>query len=370
VTAQQSQVTGTPVAPAETPARRSLAARVGRRAIMLSVPVILVLGVGGYWLLGGRYVSTENANLHQARISVAAVIGGRVQSVAIADNQTVKMGDTLFQVDPTPYQLALNEAQVAVTSARISVEQIKVAYAQAVAQAKLAADDAAFQTAELNRQIALSNKGVAPASTLDDARHMAQRATENRDVAQQAVASALAALGGDPNIATDSHPKVQAALVALERAKYNLDQTTVTAPADGLIYQASSFKPGQMVSAGQPLFSLVETGDYWVEANFKETQLADISVGQKVDVTFDLDTAHTYSGQVQAIGAGTGAEFSLLPAQNATGNWVKVTQRVPVRISLDDPQAALLASGMSASVSVDTGRRSGLSEMFAAFAGH
>ena len=147
-----------------------------------------------------------------------------------------------------------------------------------------------------------------------------------------------------------------AALAAREQAQYKLNLTQVKAPADGLVYQATSFKTGQFVTAGTALFTLLPAGDVWVEANFKETQLAEIKPGEAATVTFDVLEGVKFQGHVDAIGAGTGSEFSLLPAQNATGNWVKVTQRVPVRVILDNPaQAGQIVSGMSASVSVDTG---------------
>ena len=176
--------------------------------------------------------------------------------------------------------------------------------------------------------------------------------------AKQGVANALAGLGGKPDLETDQHPSVQSALAAREKAAYNLSLTTVHAPSDGVLYQAASFRAGQFVAAGNPLFALVATNDTWVDANFKETQLSGIKTGESADVEFDSYPGQTFKGRVAAIGAGTGAEFSLLPAQNATGNWVKVTQRVPVRIALDKSDALPdLRSGLSAKVSVDTGRK-------------
>lgn len=345
----------------EAPARPKR--RLGRTVLMVALPVTLALGGGVYWLTSGRYESTENAALHQARISVASDLSGRVVKVAVHDNQQVKAGDLLFQVDPEPYQLALSDAQVAVDGARLAVEQLKVAYAQAQAQAKVAAENAAYALDELKRQQALASKGVAATTSLEDAQHTANLAQEQAIVADKAVANALAALG-DPAAPTDSHPKVRTALVALDKAKYNLGLTEVHAPADGIVYQAASFREGQMVSAGAALFTLVANQDAWVEANFKETQLTGIAVGQHAEIVFDVRPDETFAGTVEAIGAGTGAEFSLLPAQNATGNWVKVTQRVPVRVRLDDPAAAAaLSSGMSAEVEVDTGRGMSISDL-------
>ena len=349
--------------PASGPAPAPAPRKSRRIGLMLSVPLLLVLAGGGYWLTGGRYESTENAYLHQARIGIASDLSGRVVSVAIEDNAPVTAGDLLFQVDPEPYRLKLAEAEAALDAARLGVQQLKVAYRQALTQAELAEDDAAYQQTELDRQLQLSAKGVTATTSLDDARHLAQRADELRAVAKQGVANALAALGGDPAAAIDSHPSVLAALVARDRARYDLELTTVRAPADGVIYKASSFKVGQFVAAGQDLFALVETGDSWIEANFKETQLDGIRVGQPAEVTFDAAPGKPVMATVEAIGAGTGAEFSLLPAQNATGNWVKVTQRVPVRLHLDEPLEQGLASGMSASVSVDTGRHRALASL-------
>jgi membrane fusion protein (multidrug efflux system) len=362
-----------------TPAKDTIAAatavpgiappRKRRLGLMLSVPVLIVLGAGGYWLTGGRYETTENANLKQAHISVASDISGRVVSVNVADNQVVKVGQVLFKVDDEPYRLALAQAEAALGLARLQVQQLKVAYGQAEAQAQLAAEDLDYQKSELERQRALSAKGVTTATSLDDAEHQARRAIEENVVAQQSVANALAALGGDTAAAVDAHPSVQSALVARDEAQYKLDQTTVFAPADGVIYKAASFKPGQFVSVGQQLFALVESSDTWVDANFKETQLTNIRVGQNAEVVFDLLPGQPVKARVEAIGAGTGSDFSLLPAQNATGNWVKVTQRVPVRLSLIDmPDIPALASGISAEVSVDTGQGRSIRDIFPTFA--
>jgi len=325
-------------------------------ALMLSVPLLAMLGAGAYWFTGGATESTENAALHQARIPVASAIGGRVVRVGVHDMQPVKAGDLLFQVDPEPYRLALASAETAVAQARMRVEQLKADYRQALAAEAQARENADYLQKDLDRQAALSRRGVVTDTTLDSARHLAAQAADQARLAALAVEAATAALGGSVDQPTDDHPTVRAALVALDQARYNLSVTTVTAPTDGVVYQAASFKEGAMVAAGQSVFALVESGDVWIEANFKETQLADIAVGQPAEIDFDMAPGHSFSGTVEAIGAGTGAEFSLLPAQNATGNWVKVTQRVPVRIRLDDPaQVAGLASGISASVTVQTG---------------
>ena len=327
-----------------------------RRLLMLSLPVALVVGAGAYWINGGRYESTDNSYFHQARIAIASDLSGRLVSVNVKDGQIVRKDAVMFTVDPQPYKLALQQANIAVDAARLQVQQLKGAYQAALAQEKVAEDDSQYQDGQLVKRQALSAKGVSTGSDLDDARNTARRAEETAAVAKVAVANARIALGGDPEVATDAHPAVAAALAARDQAAYQLSLTEVKAPADGMIYQATSFKAGQYLNAGSSLFAFMPTGDIWVEANFKETQLTHIVPGQAATVTFDGDPGHPVTGHVDAVGAGTGSEFSLIPAQNATGNWVKVTQRVPVRIVLDHPDAdAPIVSGMSAAVSVDTG---------------
>lgn len=326
-----------------------------RTLLMLAVPTLLVVGGGYMWLAGGRYQETENANLRQAKVSVAAEAAGRIVEVDISDNAPVKAGDRLFVVDPEPYRIALAQADASLAAARLNVEQLRAAYGQAVAQERVAASEIAYLKSQFDRATDLAGKGISAQASLDEARRDFARAEEQRHAAQQGIESARAALGGDPNILTDQHPNVLAAQSARDKAAFDLAQTTVRAPSDGVVSQASSFKVGQFVSMGTPLFSLVETADTWVEANFKETQLTHMKPGQSAEVELDTYPGVTFEATVESIGAGTGAEFSLLPAQNATGNWVKVTQRIPVRLKLeteghDEP----VRTGMSATVSVDT----------------
>ena len=339
--------------------------RLGRFGLMLALPILLAVGGGYVWVTGGRYEETENANLRQARVSISADTAGRIVEVDVADNQSVKKGAVLFKIDPQPYQIALAQADAAVANARLSVEQLRAAYSQSMAQEKAAASEVAYAQSQFDRASDLARKGINAASSLDQARNDLDKAKQQLTVAQQGIAAARAALGGDPAIETDKHPAVLAALAQRDKAAYDLSQTTVTAPADGVIYQASSFKVGQYVGIGTPLFALVETEDTWIDANFKETQLTHMKPGQKADVVLDTYPGRTFHATVEAIGAGTGAEFSLLPAQNATGNWVKVTQRIPVRLKLDDASTDLpLRTGMSANVDVDTGVTRGFAGLF------
>lgn len=347
------------------PAPKKKARRGGRVVLMLAVPLALA-AVGSYvWVTGGRYEETENANLRQARVSIASDAAGRVVTANIAENQMVEKGDLLFVIDPEPYRIALAQADAAVAAARLDVEQLRAAYNQSMAQERSAASEVDYAKAQYDRAADLADKGINTKSSLDEARNDLDKARQQLAVARQGIESAKAALGGNPDIQTDQHPAVMAALAARAKAAYDLEQTTVRAPASGIIAQASSFKAGQFVGIGTALFSLVEIDDTWVDANFKETQLTHMKPGQKAEVVLDTYPDRTFEATVQAVGAGTGAEFSLLPAQNATGNWVKVTQRIPVRLKLTDPEAKLaLRTGMSATVTVDTGVSRGLPRVF------
>ena len=336
-----------------------------RTMIMLAVPLLLAAGGSYVWLTGGRYQETENANLRQAKVTVAAEAAGRIVEVDIADNATVKAGDKLFVVDPEPYRIALSQADASLAAARLNVEQLRAAYGQAVANERVAASEVTYMQSQFDRAADLAKKGINAQSSLDEAQRDLQRAEEQHTAAAQGIDSARAALGGDPDIATDKHPTVLAAQSARDKAAFDLAQTTVVAPADGVISQASSFKVGQFVAAGTPLFSLVETGDTWVEANFKETQLTHMKPGQTADVILDTYPDVDFKATIESIGAGTGAEFSLLPAQNATGNWVKVTQRIPVRLKLDtEGKDVPVRTGMSATVEVDTEVSHSLASLF------
>jgi len=337
----------------------------GRVMLMAALPLALVVGGGYFWVTGGRYQETENANLRQAKVNIASEAAGRIVKVDVSDNTTVKAGDVLFEVDPEPYKIALAQSDASLAAARLNVEQLRAAYSQAVAQERVAASGLDYARAQFDRSNGLVTKGVNTKSSLDEARMDLDKAEEQHRAAVQGIASAKAALGGNPDIETDKHPTVLSALAARDKAAFNLAQTTVRAPADGVVSQAASFKVGQFVGTGTALFSLVETGDTWIEANFKETQLTHMKAGQEAEIVLDTYPDRTFRGTVEAIGAGTGAEFSLLPAQNATGNWVKVTQRIPVRIKVDATDAGLaMRTGMSATVSIDTGVSRGFGSIF------
>ncbi|WP_423068724.1 HlyD family secretion protein [Devosia sp. CN2-171] len=329
--------------------------RSGRRlAIMLAVPVVLAAGGGYFWLTGGRYVETDNAYLQQNKVSISSDVAGRIASVAVKDNQLVKAGDILFTIDPQSYTIALAQADAALASARVNVEQLRVAHSIALAKLQAARDALEIRQKEWDRTSNLREQGITAESSLDDSRLALQQAQSNVALEEQDVANSVAALAGNPDIATDEHPAVRAALAARDNAQRNLDKTTILAPADGMVAQVASLNVGQFVNTGSTIATLVESNDIWVEANFKETQLSTLRNGQPVEITVDAFPGKKLEGHIDSIGAATGAEFALIPAQNATGNWVKVTQRVPVKIVVDSTDGEALVAGMSAVVNVDT----------------
>jgi len=341
------------VAPTEVPKKKR---RVGRLALMVSVPLVLAAGGAYFWLNGGRYEETDNAYIQQAKVAISSDISGRITAVSVVDNQSVKAGDVIFAIDREPYQIALDQANAALQTARVNVEQLKVSYTTAEANLTAAQSALDIQQATFDRQAALAKQGIASASTLDQPKLTLQQAQTAVVTAQQQVASATAALGGNPNAPTDEHPGVKAAMAQVDLAERNLAKTQVMAPADGVISQVSSLNVGQFVSTGTTIASLVETGGTWVEANYKETQLTELRTGMPAEVKVDAFPGTPLEGTVTSIGAATGSEFSLIPAQNATGNWVKVVQRIPIRVDFDQQtRDLLLRTGMSATVSIDTG---------------
>lgn len=347
----------TPVDSTQTPAEPAKKKRrPGRLLLMVSVPVLLVAAGGYFYLNGGRFEDTDNAYVQQAKVAISADVAGRITEVDVSENMQVHAGDPIFAIDAEPYEIALEQANAALGTARVNVEQLKVAYATAEKALTAAEDVLAIQQSSFDRQDSLVQQGIASTATLDTPKLSLQQAQNAVSTAQQQVNNAAAALGGSADIATDSHPAVKTALAQVSLAERNLAKTKVVAVTDGVVSQIASLNVGQFVAAGTTIASLVETRSSWVEANFKETQLAGIHVGMHAEVMVDAIPGHALEGTVTSIGAATGSEFSLIPAQNATGNWVKVVQRVPVRVDFDeDVSADLLRSGMSALVSVDTG---------------
>ena len=333
------------------------------RVLMLSVPVIILVVAAYFWFMSGKTVTTDNALIGAPVVTISTEVGGKILDVAVHENQHVKAGDLLFRLDSAPFQIALLQAQAALSNARASVNEMTGTAASKVADAEnktamigASRSQVALARDTYQRQIDLMKRGFTTRAQLDAARSalLSAQASEAGAVAEQvsAQASAVAARAKIGTEGGNQNPAIAAAMALVEKAQLDLRRTEVRAPIDGIVTQSDKLQPGNVAIQSLAQLSLVGDGGYWIEANFKETQLEKIRVGQLADVEIDALPSTHFKARVTGLGAGTGAQFSLLPAQNATGNWVKVTQRVPVRLALVDPPKQPLAAGWSATVTV------------------
>jgi membrane fusion protein (multidrug efflux system) len=324
-----------------------------RLPIMGAVVMIAIVGGLVAYLTGGRYESTDDAAVQGARVSISSSIPGRVMKVLVHENQTVHAGDLLFQLDGRQYQMAYDEAQANVVAMRAQVEGLKATYRQRQADVKAAQDSLAYLESEARRQKVLVEAGTASQSQADQAKNQADQARQQLAAMREQLSNALAALGGDADGPTDRQPSVMQALARLGNAQINRSYIDIVAPQDGVVTKVDQLQAGDYINAATAVFQLV-SNRLWVEANFKENQLEYMRAGQAATIKIDAYPHTKFRARVVAISPGTGSSFSLLPPENATGNWVKVTQRVPVRVEFEGAPEVPLQPGLSCSVSVDT----------------
>ncbi|MBN8843679.1 MAG: HlyD family secretion protein [Sphingomonadales bacterium] len=322
------------------------------RILMFGLPAVLIAVGGWYWLTSGGSVSTDNAYVQMDKVSIAAEVGGRITEVAVKDGQMVNAGQLLFRIDGEPYALNVAQATAAIDAAQVEVGNLSASANTSAVDIAAAREDVAFAQVNFERQAALMEKGFTTKAAYDASRHAVTQARERVRQAEAAAAEARTKLAAGPS--SGVNPQVEAAKVQRAQAQVNLGRTEVRAPSAGRIAQSDRLLIGQMMVAGLPAVTIVDTQHPWVEANFKETDLANMRVGQRAEISFDAYPGVRIRGHVLTIGAGTGSEFSVLPAQNATGNWVKVTQRVPVRIAFDEKPSRDMIAGLSADVRVFT----------------
>ena len=329
-----------------------------RLAAMASIPLILIAVAAYFWLSGGRYVSTDNAYVQQDMISLSPDVSGRIVSVSVRENQAVKAGDTLFHIDPAPYRIALMQADAALATARVQVSTMSTDTGSANADIESARADIALAQGTYNRQAELMKRGFTTRASFDAAQHEVTAGRAKLATAMAAAAHARSQLGS--GVTGSGIPAaIQAAMAVRAKAAFDLDRTTVRAPKNGTVSQTGRLQVGTITPSGVPALSLVVSQAAWIEANFKETDLNHMSVGQCAELRFDAYPGVKVKARVQSIGAGTGSQFSVLPAQNASGNWVKVTQRVPVRIAITGAPPRAMIAGLSTDVTVDTKLRCG-----------
>jgi membrane fusion protein (multidrug efflux system) len=332
------------------PRRRGLAR--WRWPLMVGIPVLILLGVAYVMLTEGKSETTDDAYVQEARAPISASIAGRVIEVEVAENQTVKAGQVLFKLDPVDEITAVRRAEAALGAARLQVVSLRSNLDQQKLMFASAQKTRDFASKEADRQVALVGAGVSSRQQAADARHSAELAADQAAVANQQVGAAQANLGPaitDPEL----FPSVQQAKAVLEAAQTDLSHTVIIAPEDGVVTRVDQLQKGAYINPSQTVFYLL-SGEPWVEANFKENQLAKMKVGQPAEIHIDALGGRVLRGYVASFSPGSGSSFSPLPAQNATGNWVKVVQRLPVRIAFEKaPPEVVSRAGLSAKVTVD-----------------
>jgi membrane fusion protein (multidrug efflux system) len=343
--------------------------RISRRALG---PILMILGIvavaigsGTFWMMGGRYVSIDDAYVRAAKETISTDVSGIVAQVAVKEGQLIKKGQVLLRLDPRQFQIALEGASAAMRGMVSTLNAEKLDYQRMLRDADAKQQQVAADQANYDRMANLVKAGGVTRADYDNARF--QLAANQQALAALRVQAArqLAVLGGDPDVDVHTMSDYLQLKAKVEEAQRELDHTVVYAPFTGIVTQVDSVQPGMYLAAATAAFGIISTEDVWVEANPKETELTWVKPGDKVSVTVDTYPGRVWEGTVGSIAPNSGSEFSILPAQNTSGNWVKVVQRIPVRITVEhkdgDPP---LRAGMSVEAEIDTGHRRTLSELF------
>lgn len=332
--------------------------------MLLGLAVVLVGGLR-FWLEGGRIVSIDDSAIGAAKVAVTTDISGIVESVAVHEGQHVNKGDVLIRLDERPFRIALAAARADLAQTVLDVAAMKQDYQRMLATTKVTEAMIASDQASFDRYANLVRGGSVTRAEYDDARF--KLAADQQTLAAQKVQAAvlLARLAGNADIDPTQTPAYQRAQARVAEAQRQLDHTIITAPFEGIATQVDGVQPGMYLAASSPAFALVSTTTIWAEGNPKETELTHIRPGDSVDVTVDTYPGHVWKGVVDSISPASGSEFSVLPAQNTSGNWVKVVQRIPLRVRItQQPDGPVLRAGMSVTLEVDTGHVRHLSDLF------
>jgi membrane fusion protein (multidrug efflux system) len=354
------------IAPSEPPAAPEKAPRRTRRpwmrwALFLLLPLALILG--GYWYVtGGQVMSTDNAYVQADQVGISTDVSGIVRDVDVTENQHVEAGQVLYRLDALPFQLALQRADAAVGIVENNLKGLKANYQDMQAQIKQAEDDLDYYDGEFHRQKNLLSAHVTAQTDFTAARKNLQNAQQKLASLNHQLAAIVASLSGNPDLPVEQHPQYRDAVAQRDEAARQLDHTVVKAPFAGIVTNVPSIAPGKYLQASTTAFHLVAADHVWIDASPKETELTYVQPGQPVTVSVDTYPDSQWSGTVESISPAAAQEFSLLPAQNTSGNWVKVVQRIPMRVRVDTSDKSLppLRAGMSVIVNVETGHTRGV----------
>jgi membrane fusion protein (multidrug efflux system) len=327
-----------------------------RTVLFAGGPLLVLLGAGYWYASTGRYVSTENAYVKFDILRVSPNVGGRVTSIHVRPNQRLRKGQVMFRIDAAPYRIRLATARASALETLNKIAADKAAHRQAKAELAQENTRTAFYRKALDRQQNLIKKGISSAANLDKAQLNYQVSLRKVRLLEEKISVALAKIGGDASLKPRHHPLYLRNKAARDQAQLDLEDTVVRASNSGIVSNLT-LQVGQNVRAGVPLFSLINTAKVWVDVHLKETDLTHVKVGQAATVEVDALPDRKWRARVESIAPATGAEFAILPPQNASGNWVKVVRRLTVRLAFFDQRARqILRAGMSASVAIDTGR--------------
>jgi membrane fusion protein (multidrug efflux system) len=346
--------------------RQGLLRRYRRTLLLVVLPIAAVIGGGAFYLHGGRYVTTDDAYVGAQKVLITPEISGKITKIVVREGQQVKAGDELFEIDAVPYRLAVDQAKAALEQARVTrdnlVANIKI-YGDMLTLANQGVD---LKQKDVDRKTTLAKSNFGSQLDLDNAANSYVLAAAGVQYVKQQISGAKTQLLGDADLPVEKFPPYVQAKAKLDEAQRDLDHTVLRAPMAGVATQVDQIQLGRFVAAGTPVFSVIDIASPWVDANLKESDFTYVTVGQPVELDVDAFPNHRFKGTIGSLSPGTGAQFAILPPQNASGNFVKVVQRVPIRIYFDqnDKYVARLKAGMSVDVAVDTGHHRSLSALF------
>jgi membrane fusion protein (multidrug efflux system) len=347
-----------PAAEVTTPSKPSRNAwqRYRRTLLLVVLPAIAVIAGLVFYLNGGRYVTTDDAYVGAQKVLITPDISGKIDKVVVKEGQQVKQGDVLFEIDPVPFRLAVQQATAKLNEAKVTYDNLRSDLKSFATSSELSQRSIEMKQRDVERKSSLVKSNSGSQLDLDNSITGLVQAQALNQILQQRISTARNQLLGNPELPLEEFPAYAQAKAALEDAQRNLKHTELRAPINGVATQVDNIQLGRFVAAGTPVFSVIDISAPWVDANPKESDFTYVAVGQPVTIDVDAFPDHTFKGTVGSLSPGTGAQFAILPPQNATGNFVKIVQRVPVRIYFDshDENVRKLKAGMSSYVSIDT----------------